>query len=137
MKFWTRLLITIAIMNTFLVFAMPVMFAGHEVRGDQLNGWFEFDTGQNWTQPGTAPEDQNYSQVIKTEALGVGSIEASILTLPNMLIDFVKAIGDFINAPVTFMTELMFPGVFVALFGVAYYTALVIGLATMIPGRDA
>src|SRR5512136_132186 len=126
MNFWTRALIVIAVMNFALVIGSPLILGGVPSPNPLIN-WFAYDSTADLTQPLSGGVEQNLSQSIDVGGVSADDPLTGLIAPFKILFDLLTGLVAFFNAPIDYMNHLQFPGVFVVIFGVFYYTMLVIG----------
>lgn len=137
MKFWTRMLIMVAVLNTILMIAMPLIKPDNPVMPDQTNGMMSPNMSQgDLTQPGAGIDNKSIVQ-----SIGIGGIQIEnplfgLTAAISLVVSFVITVATFANAPVAFANALSFPGIITLIIMAVYYPALVIGFIGAVAGRE-
>jgi hypothetical protein len=136
MKFWTRMLIMVVVLNTILMISLPLLRPSASMP-DQTGGMIAPNMTQgDLTQPGVGIPNASITQSVGVGGISLENPLFGLTAAISLVVNFVITVAMFANAPVEFANALSFPGIITLIIMAVYYPALVIGFIGAVSGRE-
>jgi hypothetical protein len=140
MKFWTRILIMVCVLNTILMVSLPLIRPTAPPMNDTTGGFVapitEGSDYEYMTEVGAGVPTQELNESIAIGGIQLENPLFGVTAALSLVVSFVTTVAMFVSAPVAFADALRFPGIITMIIMAVYYPALVIGFLGAIAGRD-